>query len=196
MITTFHVYLTVSTYKKHLLLTKLCTLGFDFDFINLFTSYLNDRGQCIKLENSLSNVIDVISGVPPGIFLCPLFFLFCIDDLPDEVVHSVYFLFCDDLKLHSSSSPENIQRDINTLSERANFNGLSFHPSKTKNLSFGYPQYTFTTDNVSLNFVEDIKDIGLIINNKLNCNSHIDLRLAKSNRTFNFLRRIVPFQVK
>ena len=84
----------------HLLFTKLCTLGFDFDFINLFTSYLNDRRQCVKLEKSLSNVIDVTSGVPQGSVLDPLFFLLFIDDLPDEVVQSVYFLFCDDLTLH------------------------------------------------------------------------------------------------
>ena len=59
----------------HLLLTKLCTLGFDFDFINLFTSYLNDRRLCIKLEDSLSDVIDVNSGPPLGSVLGPL--LFC-----------------------------------------------------------------------------------------------------------------------
>ena len=68
--------------------------------------------------------------------------------------------------------------------------------SKTKILSFGYPQYNFTMVSVSLEFVEDIKDLGLIINNKLICNSHIDLKLAKSNKTFNVLRRNVPFQVK
>ena len=150
----------------HLLFTKLCTLGFDFDFINLFTSYLNDRRQCVKLEKSLSNVIDVTSSVPQGSVLDPLFFLLFIDDLPDEVVQSVYFLFCDDTT--SSSSPENNQCDISTLFDWANLNRLSFHPSKTKILSFSYPQYTFTMDNISLDFIEDIKDLGLIINKKLN----------------------------
>ena len=54
------------------------------------------------------------------------------------------FLFCDDLKLYSISSPEKIQRDIDTLSEWAKINELSFHCSKTKILSFGYPQFILT----------------------------------------------------
>ena len=120
---------------RRLLLTKL--INFDFDFNNLFTSYLDDRRQCVKLENSLSNVIDVTSGVRQGSVLGPLFFLLFIDDLPFEVVHSVYFLFCDDLKLHSSSSPEKSQRDFDTLSDWVKLNGHSCHPSKTKFLSFG-----------------------------------------------------------
>ena len=140
--------------SHHLLLTKLCTLGFDFDFISLFTFYLNDRRQYNKLENTLSNlsnVIDVTSGVPHGSVLGPLFLLFFIDDLPDEAVSSVYFLFCDDLKLQSSSSIENIQRDIDTLSECAklNSNRLSFHSSKSKILSFGSTLWITFQENLS-----------------------------------------------
>ena len=51
LIATFHVPLSIyfdiqkafDSVPHHLLLTKLCTLGFDFDFKNLLTSYLNDR---------------------------------------------------------------------------------------------------------------------------------------------------------
>ena len=45
---------------------------------------------------------------------------------------------------------------------------------------------TFTMDNVSLEFVEDIKNLGLIINHKLNWNSYIDLKFAKSNKPLIF----------
>ena len=49
---------------------------------------------------------------------------------------------------------------------------------------------------VSLELFEDIKSLGLIINNKLKRNSHIDLKLANSNKICNFLWRNVHFQVK
>ena len=80
-----------------LFLTKL--INFDFDFNSLFTFYLDDRSQCVNLENSLSNVIVVMSDVPQGSVLGPFFFLLFNGDLLFEVVHSVYFLICDDLKL-------------------------------------------------------------------------------------------------
>ena len=57
-------------------------------------------------------------------------------------------------------------------------------------------QYTFTLNKVSLEFFEDIKNLGLIINNKLKKNSHINLKLANSNKICNFLWRNVHFQVK
>ena len=50
-------------------------------------------------------------------------------------------------------------------------------------------------DNVSLEIVEDNKDLGLIINNNFSWSSHIDLKLAKSNKTFTFYGEMCLFKL-
>ena len=70
----FDIQKAFDSVPHHLLLTNLCTVGFDFDFINMCTLYLNDRRQCVKLENYLSNVVYVTFGFPQGSILGPLFF--------------------------------------------------------------------------------------------------------------------------
>ena len=110
---------------------KNCNLfGFDNAFIELITSYLTNRKQCVKVNGVLSDVIDVTSGVPQGSVLGPLFFVIFVNDLPDEVKHSHYFMFCDDFKLHSMSISEFVQCDINSLSSWSEVNGQHFHPTK------------------------------------------------------------------
>ena len=62
------------------LLSKLCQVGICGKFIDLFTSYLMNRKQCVVIEGVKSNLVDIKAGVPQGSRLvhCYLFYLLMI----------------------------------------------------------------------------------------------------------------------
>ena len=53
----------------------------------------------MKINNELSDLIEVTSGVPQGSILGPLFFIIFINDLSDTLTPS--YGFADDMKLIS-----------------------------------------------------------------------------------------------
>ena len=114
------------------LLNKLPKFGFESDFIILSTSYLDNCTQCVKINHSLSLPLPITPEVPQDSVLRALLFLFFINDLPDSVQHSHFFLFADDSKFFSSSCKSHIENDIVALFNWSMDNGLQFHPSKFK----------------------------------------------------------------
>jgi hypothetical protein len=53
-----------------LLLQKLHLYGLDDQALSWFTSYLKDREFQVKIENKLSSLASIKSGVPQGSILC------------------------------------------------------------------------------------------------------------------------------
>ena len=123
--------------SHQILLSKLVNFGFDSAFLNLFNAYLTNRSRCVKINQSLSSRLPVISGVPQGSVLGPSSSIIFVIDIADDVAKSYFYLFADDLKIFSISSFSLVQEDINSLFNWSNLNGLHFHSSKCKAVNFG-----------------------------------------------------------
>ena len=83
------------------LLKKLSTFEFDEKFPLLFKSYLSNRRQFVKLDQSVSEFRNVTSGVPQGSVVGPLLFTLLINDIPDNLQYTESLLYADDLKTGS-----------------------------------------------------------------------------------------------
>ena len=151
------------------LLSKLANFGFDSEFLHLIHSYLTNRSQCVKINQTLSSPLPVTSGVPQGSVLGPLLFLLFVNDIADNVENCPFYLFADDLKIFSTSPNSLVQDDINALLDWSNLNGLQFHPEKCKALNFGGHDESaqFLLGAEYLPFVNQIEDLGFIVSSSL-----------------------------
>jgi len=121
-------------------LTKLYNLGIHGYVLKWIKSFLSNRTQCVRLNNTHSFMSNVISGVPQGSVLGPILFLSFINDLPDTVTGLVK-IFADDSKIYFSVINEqqhhNLQDDLDRLCDWSRKWKLCFNASKCKVMHFG-----------------------------------------------------------
>ena len=120
------------------LLSKLKHYGIDEKILLWIYNLLKDRKQSVVVDGKQSSLIDVVSGVPQGTVLGPLFFLLHINDLP-SVVSSKVRLFEDDCLIYRNIKNKEdqiaLQKDLNLLENWGNTWGMCFNAAKCNIMS-------------------------------------------------------------
>ena len=75
---------------------KLNALGLTFKALNWFKSYLTGRKQCVDIDGTQSDWLDVELGVPQGSILGPILFLIYVNDINNADKEASYTKFADD----------------------------------------------------------------------------------------------------
>ena len=104
------------------LISKLAHYGIRGPLLEWTSSFLIGRKQCVVVDGKASKLTDVLSGVPQGTVLGPLFFLIYINDISKNLsVGTKIRLFADDSLLYrtirSAKDCEILQKDLNTLQQ-------------------------------------------------------------------------------
>ena len=153
-----------------------------------------------------SDAEDVTCGVPQGSILGPLFFTIYINDLP-KISSFQTRLFADDACLiYSSKYSSEIQNNVNTELEKVNdwlkANLLSVNYSKSNYIIFTKKRIqkdlNIIMDGNKLERISEIKYLGVILDEKLNWKSHIELiksKISRGSYIIAKLRHYVPLYI-
>ena len=96
-----------------LLIAKLAAYGLSEDALMHILSYLSNRKQCVRINDTYSEFENIIMGVPQGSILGPLLFILSIKDLFFFILIASVHNFADDNTL--SAFAQNVSKLINIL---------------------------------------------------------------------------------
>ena len=176
------------------LLLKLRSMGISGNLWLWLKSYLLNHQQCVKINNTHSLLLPVLSGIPQGSILGLLLFLIYINDIPDCAVSSIILLFADDTKCFKTVGnlidSDQLQRDIDSLYKLSFVWNLSFNLSKCVHMSFK-PKLQ-TTYNINLSAItraDTHRDLGILVSSNLSSEPHYQYIIAKVYKLLGLLRR-------
>lgn len=205
------------TINHELLLSILHYIGLGHLAVRLFSCYVHDRYQRVKLGGSYSDLLPVASGVPQGSILGPLLYTIYTSSLFNCIRDCKYQVYADDTQLHFSfkssealTSAQLINSDLQRLVKNSEQHQLFINADKCSAMLFGCkrnrnllkPLLNIEINNFSLPFVDSARNLGIIFDSDLRFKAHITkliqrsysvLKLLYSNRHIlnKFLRRML-----
>ena len=169
------------TINHSILFKKLFHYGFRGTTHEYLKSYFTNRKQYVCIDDSRSDLENIICGVPQGSILGPLCFNLYINDLPKAVSEDCVMFADDAAFIISSSNLTDLYRRISKLLEDLanylNYNCLVPNASKSKLMFFSsrkvaeLPDFNFSGGTIE--WVSEFKYLGLILTNKLSFGKHI-----------------------
>uniref|UniRef100_A0A803TH73 Reverse transcriptase domain-containing protein n=1 Tax=Anolis carolinensis TaxID=28377 RepID=A0A803TH73_ANOCA len=169
-----------------LLANKLVKSGLDKTTVGWIYNWLSGRTQRVLTNASSSSWKEVTSGVLQGSVLGPVLFNIFINDL-DEGLEGTIIKFADDTRLGEiANTPEDrsrIRNDHDRLERWAETNKMKFNRDKCKILHFSRKKLMqrYRMGDAWLDSSTCEKDLGVLVDNKLNMSLQCDVAAKKAN---------------
>ncbi len=183
-----------------LLIEKIVNIGVRRTIVPWICDFLNNRQQCVKYNDTLSEYVFINGGVPQGTKLGPLSFQILINDAASDA-NTEYWKYVDDLTFAENRNPKvkgNIQTDLKNFEDWSETNCLKLNPSKCQALqiNFGKTEPPFSDLKIgseSLAYVDKAKVLGMWLQNDLKWDTQVSNMLVKANRRLFMLRSLKKF---
>ena len=183
--------------NHQLLLHKLQHMyGIDGPALRWLTSYLERRKQRVVLNGKVSDWVPATSGTPEGGHMSALLFSLFVNDLT-SVIKTNCLMYADDLKIFSVVKSQNdvlkLQQDLDAVTKWAADWKLNLNASKCKSfkitLKRNFIHSSYGINGTLLENVGKIRDLGVVLDQKLTFSDHIDHVASKANRALGVLIR-------
>ena len=152
-----------------------------------FCSYLKKRKQFVSMQNNMSSVKEILTGIPQGSVLGPLLFLIYINDLYKSIRFSKTYHFADQKK---------VNKDLSNLSNWLRANKLSLNVKKTELVIFRPRKlkidhsFKFKLDGKRLVPTHSVKYLGVLIDKHLLWNKQVAQIKMSLNRAIVMLTKL------
>ena len=186
------------TIDHKILLNKLEIYGIRGVVLNWLKSYLSDRKQFVKFNDSDSDELTIQCGIPQGSILGPTLFILYINDLHNVSKILNFILFADDTYIFLSGSNLTdlcniMSNELKKLDVWFRVNKLSLNVSKTNFMVFGNKkneECKIYINDIEIEEVSSTKFLGVIIDNKLNWQRQIQNVQRKVSKSVSILYRV------
>ena len=194
--------------NHELLLKKLSIYGASPPSAAWFQSYLSQRKQFITLGKTTPEQLTIRQGVPQGSILGPVLFLLFVNDMPLNVHKSTMDIYADDTTLSLSSDwkaipalNKSLTKDLTEVEKWASENKMFINTKKTKallatgkrlrrRLAHDTGKFEARMQNAEIEQVGSHKLLGVIIDENLTYEAHVDELCNKLSKRIGLLRHI------
>ena len=188
--------------NHELLIAKLEAYGFDHSSLAYIYSYLSDRKQRTKVNNSFSTWADIESGIPQGSVIGPLLFNIYINDIFFIVNEENLTNYADDNTPYAIESNlediiNRLEHDTSTLIKWFDDNYFIMNADKCHLLITNHGNnVSAMIDGQTVHSSKSVKLLGVYVDDKLDFSEHVTNICKKVSKKIHALRRVSHYMNK
>lgn len=188
------------TISREIIASKLSNIGIVGNELNWFVSYMENRQQKVNYNNNLSDTKIIPIGLAQGTQLSVCLFFLYINDIANAVKFGKVYVFADDTALvvkckYLDIAINQINEDLTTILKWLNMNKLKLNIKKTEYMIVSKKKIITESniikiENKTLRRAENVKYLGVYLDESLNFNAQMDSVFKKLASKTNFMKRI------